>query len=117
MLQSYILCFGEDGRVVLENLNSEQFCCNYSNSDLFNLFYSSASFYKDHNNCEDISLTESCDEEKLIIKVKNVTNFFNLILFIDYAQSNSNNFSIIIKSEKLDFSPQLSSYKTVSLLI
>lgn len=116
MLQNYILCFENDGRIVLESIDDRTDCCNPS-------FAMASSEYSESNKaencsfCEDVSITDNCDDEYTIIVKKVELN--SIVVLLDSVMpytfnDNKKNFSFINKFRN---STALDSYKTVLLLI
>lgn len=113
VLQNYYLCFESDGNIVLENIADKDKCCsqtetNIGKDDIEN---------ETCNFCEDVVVSENCDEYYSITK-----NKIQPIPVSDFCNSNT---SYLADQIKINFtavnenfrSPQLDSYKTVLLLI
>ncbi len=116
ILQNYILCFENDGRVVLESVLDLEDCCN-STSTVMTAEIIDCRTDEDCSFCEDVAISENCDEEYLIT-TKQMQPLIAVVLFSNNAPYpvNKIEFSTVNKNE-IKFSPQLDSYKTVLLLI
>jgi len=111
VLQNYYLCFESDGNIVLESVSDKDDCCSPTEAEGGNDDNEACSF------CEDVSISENCDEYYSIAK-----NKIQLISSFEFFNSNTNysvdqiriNYSTI--NQNLG-SPHLDSHKTVLLLI
>ena len=115
VFQSYTLCFENDGRVIFENL-SEHLCCNYYKANSISTL---SLLNQDHDDCEDISLTEQCGEDNSLVAVKIIPQLFTSIFTINIHDELSDIKKIDEKYISLagTFINQLDSYKTITLLI
>ena len=117
ILENYVVCYGSDGHIAIENLNSNSEC---SNVDL-NLSSSiSGEIIMANNDCEDVSLGENCSKDAKNISENKTTLSFELqknacqILSFDtdkHKPTFNNSHSIKIANNILE------NYTTVLLLI
>lgn len=116
VFQNYILCFENDGSVVLESVSEVDNCCN-SISGLMNNEISEETNDKDCSLCEDVAISENCDE-KYSITLNKTQSLITAVLNINYTpySADKKDFVTINKNE-INNSPQLDSHKTVLLLI
>src|SRR5690554_1727328 len=63
ILQSYMVCFESDGRVVLESIADKQYCCNTNLTLSGESEYLEANINEECNLCDDVAFSENCDEE------------------------------------------------------
>ncbi|GIK61866.1 MAG: hypothetical protein HND40_06760 [Ignavibacteriota bacterium] len=118
VLQSYVICFESDGRVVLESMANKQYCCATIISSSNNTNYLEANINEECNLCEDVAITENCDEEySVTVKKYQPLNSTILIDFNNLNVSSEEKKSTLITQEINYKSTQLDSYKTVLLLI
>lgn len=109
--QSYYFCIESDGNIVVESVLDKDDCCNSTESEIANDDLETCSL------CEDVSISEDCDEYYSITKNKiqliPVSEFFisNIIYSVDQITINYST-----KNQNLG-SPHLDSHKTVLLLI
>jgi hypothetical protein len=118
VLQSYVLCFESNGRIVLENAADKQHCCNSTVLLENNFELTETNVDEDCQFCEDISITENCDDE-YSITVKKLQPVIQIVLHIfDNSYVINEKLNFLSFAENTDFrSLQLDSYKTVLLLI
>lgn len=116
VFQNYVLCFENDGSVVLESVSEIDNCCN-SNNGLMNNEISEETNDKDCSLCEDVAISENCDE-KYSITLNKTQSLITAVLNINYTpySADKKDFVTINKNE-INNSPQLDSHKTVLLLI
>lgn len=116
VFQNYVLCFENDGSVVLESVSEIDNCCN-SNNGLMNNEISEETNDRDCSLCEDVAISENCDE-KYSMTLKKTQSLSAAVLNINYTpySVDKKDFISIIKNE-INHSPQLDSYTTVLLLI
>ena len=117
VLQSFIICFENDGGIVLESMADNQFCC--ANLTLAGeTEYLGGKAGEECDLCEDVAVSDNCDEEYSLTVKKHQT--LNASILIDLSSQN------ILREEKKSTlftqeinykSNQLDSYKTVLLLI
>ena len=117
--QNYIICIEDKGNVHLESLEEQQFCCGINPeiySENSSIEYSLA---QEQEECKDIILSEYCAEEYPNATVRIIPQIVTSVLFInnDSLVSDSVNLLSINQFQLLNISHQLTSYKTVSLLI
>lgn len=114
MLQNYILCFENDGSIVLKSIEDKINCCDPSFA-MTNAEYSESNKDENCSFCEDVSITDNCyDEYTITVKKAELTSVVILQDSVIPYTFNKKKFSFINKFRN---SPQLDSYKTVSLLI
>ncbi|HRN27323.1 MAG TPA: hypothetical protein PL018_12020 [Ignavibacteriaceae bacterium] len=116
VFQNYVLCFENDGSVVLESVSEIDNCCN-SNNGLMNNEISEETNDRDCSLCEDVAISENCDE-KYSITLNKTQSLITAVLNINYTpySADKKDFVTINKNE-INNSPQLDSHKTVLLLI
>lgn len=116
VFQNYVLCFENDGSVVLESVSEIDNCCN-SNNGLMNNEISEETNDRDCSLCEDVAISENCDE-KYSMTLKKTQSLSAAVLNINYTpySVDKKDFVTINKNE-INNSPQLDSHKTVLLLI
>lgn len=116
VFQNYVLCFENDGNVVLESVSEIDNCCNPI-SGLMNNEISEENNERDCSLCEDVAISENCDE-KYSISLKKIQSLIGAVLNINYTpySVDKKDFVSLYKNE-IDHTPQLDSYKTVLLLI
>jgi hypothetical protein len=118
ILQSYIVCFESDGRVVLESMADKQYCCNTNLMLSGESEYLEANINEECNLCEDVAFSENCDEEySVTVKKYQPLNASILIDIISQNITSEEKKSTLITQEINYKSAQLDSYKTVLLLI
>jgi hypothetical protein len=113
LLQNYYLCFESDGNIVLESVSDKDNCCDQTDSIVSNDDKQSETC----NFCEDVAVSENCDEFYPIGK--------NKIQPIPVSDLCSSSTQYSIDQNKIIFnavtenksSNQLDSYKTVLLRI
>lgn len=118
VLQSYIVCFESDGRVVLESMADKQYCCNTNITLSSDSKYLEANLNEECKLCEDVAVSENCDEEYSVTVKKYQP--INAAILIDLNNGNilsEEKKSTLITQEINYKSTQLDSYKTVLLLI
>lgn len=116
VFQSYVLCFENDGSVVLESVSDTENCC-ISTSALMTVEYTESNIGEDCSFCDDVAISENCDE-KYSITLKKTQSLIAVVLNINYTPYtvDKKDFAPLNKNE-INHSPQLDSYKTVLLLI
>lgn len=118
VLQSYIVCFESDGRVVLESMADKQYCCDTNLTLSGESEYLEAKINEECNLCEDVAVSENCDEEYAVtVKKYQPLNTSILIDLISQNIISEEKKSTLITKEINYKSTQLDSYKTVLLLI
>ncbi|MCB0751928.1 MAG: hypothetical protein KDC52_10675 [Ignavibacteriae bacterium] len=118
MLDNYVLCYGTDGHVAIENINDTAECVNPSskNNELQNELSFSNNY--ENNKCNDISLHSNCfADNQFLLDKKNITSI-NLNCFIQQLPRlhQKEIFSNILNSPEV-LNQTLHNYSTVSLLI
>ena len=114
-LDRYVLCYGSDGHIAIENLDDCTDCENISSSHyLANGF----SPIIQENNCNDLSINSNCFEDAQFLlkstdgfelnKNVNIKLVYNPPSEIEFAK---------IKVYQKNYNPILDNYTTVSLLI
>ena len=119
VLQNYVVCFENDGSIVLENAAEKEYCCNTKTLSQDNLEMIETNAEEDCSLCRDVSVSENCNEETYLTvsKIKLSTEFVPLSSYNDsYSAHNFQTNNFICKNE-INTSPQLDSHKTVLLLI
>ncbi len=115
LLDSYVLCYGSDGHLEVENIDDCSDCKNVASSDqMSNKFTSNFQ----ENNCNDISLDGNCfeDVQYLIKNVKILTSQNNSSVELFYSPDQKvkfTNTNIFVKN----YNPALQNYSTVLLII
>ncbi len=118
ILQSYIVCFESDGRVLLESMADKQYCCNTNLTLSGESEYLEANINEECNLCDDVAFSENCDEEySVTVKKYQPLNASILIDIISQNITSEEKKSTLITQEINYKSAQLDSYKTVLLLI
>ena len=115
VFQNYVICYGNDGHIEIENpLECEN--CSYPVQDY--LLVAGGNTVLNNNDCEDMSLDENCFDDNQFITKNNVN--FSLILiksnFIKIQPEQINNLFKVITNE-ITRNNILSNYSTVSLQI
>ncbi len=112
-LQNYVLCFGNDGHIQIENINDCEEC---TNLDFLTTTYPGKIIVQS-SDCEDIPLDEHCFEENQFISQRNIISTIGIQLpVISFLSSGKK-----VLFYNLDFTstnnPILENYKKVSLTI
>ncbi len=114
--QDYVICFGNDGHITIENLDD---CNECSGLDYFDLFSSTQNVIIEDIDCKDIALDDNCFEDETFI-TKNKVLFANNLLktkpiIINFEiDLNKRNHYILVEKFK---NPITEIYSTVSLII
>ncbi|MBK7105527.1 MAG: hypothetical protein IPH62_09605 [Ignavibacteriae bacterium] len=118
ILQSYIICLESDGSVFLESVIDKQYCCGNTSSLLGDIEYLETNINEECNLCEDIAVSEICDNEySFAVKKYQPLNTAIIIDFKNQIISSKEKKSTLI-TQRINYkSTQLDSYKTVLLLI
>jgi hypothetical protein len=118
ILDNYVICYGTDGHVEIENINNPSDCI-ISTQEQNNLpnEISFKNNYQD-NNCNDISLHSNCFEDSQFLSDKKITSSFNLNCLVQQLprSNEKENFSIFFHNQKF-INQTLQNYSTVTLLI
>ncbi|MBE0551955.1 MAG: hypothetical protein IH619_06215 [Ignavibacterium sp.] len=116
VFQNYILCFENDGSVVLESVSELDNCCNPING-MMNYEISERTNDKDCSLCEDVAISENCDE-KYSITIKKTQSLIAAVLNFNYTTYTVDKKDFVSRNKnEINTSPQLDSHKTVLLLI
>lgn len=116
VLQNYILCFENDGSVVLESVSELDNCCNPING-LMNNEISERTNEKDCSLCKDLAISENCDV-KYPITIKKTQSIIAAVLNINYTAYTVDKKDFVSRNKNdINNSPTLDSHKTVLLLI
>jgi len=118
LLDNYVLCYGTDGHIAIENINDSSDCINPSQKiNNFQNELNITSNYQD-NNCNDISLHSNCFEDNQFLLDKKISPSINFDYFIQYLPrlDQKEIFSRSIKSIE-PLNQALQNYSTVTLLI
>lgn len=116
VFQNYILCFENDGSVVLESVSELDNCCNPING-LMNNEISERTNDKDCSLCEDVAISENCDE-KYSTTIKKTQSLIAAVLNFNYTTYTVDKKDFVSRNKnEINTSPQLDSHKTVLLLI
>ena len=118
-LEGYVICIESSGKIHLESPETHQYCCGFSSENVPGTFPLEKPIVPELEECKDIFLIEHGDEENSTAAVKIIPKFFTTVLFInkDLVKTGSDILFYNIPNQQLNYSPQLTSYKTVSLLI
>ncbi len=114
--QDYVICYGNDGHVAIENLDDCNECSTLNFSDLFS---SAQNVIIEDIDCKDIALDENCFEDENFI-AKNKVLFANnlrktkpIIINLAIDQNKRNSYTLVGK-----FKNSITEiYSTVSLII
>ena len=112
-LEDYVICYGSDGHIAVENVND---CVECPSIDFSTLDYSAIEGVK-NSECEDISLDQHCFAENQFITKNNVDlpNFIIAIKTVLSRQENQVNRYHSLNNNNIN--RILDSYTTISLLI
>lgn len=118
LLDNYVLCYGNDGHIAIENINNDFECeiTHSSKSMVYSNISSNTSFQ--NNNCNDVSLGNDCYEDSQFL-IDSKTNFtFNTNPFIlNLPRTKQKPVFLDIKDQLFSKNLILENYTTVSLLI
>ncbi len=110
----YVLCYGNDGHIEIENVNESENCKNHS---LFEVA-KTITTYISSIDCEDVSLDENCFEEEQFIFNKRVNTYAVILKNNIFISLTENRKKATDKIETNRFENNvLESYTTVSLII
>ena len=114
-LDRYVLCYGSDGHIAIENLDDCTDCENISSSHYFTNGFSPVI---QENNCNDLSINSNCFEDaQFLLKTTNVFELNkNVHIKLVYNPPLEIEFAKIEICQK-SYNPILDNYTTVSLLI
>lgn len=114
-IYDYVLCYGNDGHIQIENINEFENCKSRS---IFEVEKTISTYIISSVDCEDVSLDENCFEEEQFIFNKRVNSYAvilksNISIYLTENQKNG--------TDKIEInrfgSNVLENYTTVSLLI
>ena len=117
-LDNYILCYGNDGHVAVENTNDSSDCESNSFSIEFepNYLSDNATFHDD--NCNDVSLHNNCVEDnQFLLDNKTSIPFNTHVIAQRFPRTKQKLKYSEIKEHLSIINPILESYTTVSLII
>lgn len=116
VLENYIVCYGSDGHVEIENINSNSEC---SNIDMTRSSSYMGEIIVPNSDCKDVSLSVNCFEDDKIISENKIISSFDIqknisqvLSFADKQIPTFNYFNSIKIANNI-----LENYTTVSLLI
>ena len=118
LLDNYVVCYGTDGHIAIENIIDSSDCINPSqkNSNFQNELNISSNY--EDNNCNDISLHSNCFEDSQFLLDKKISPSINFDFFIQFLPRlyQKEIFSHKLKSIE-PLNQALQNYSTVTLLI
>lgn len=116
ILQDYVLCYGADGHVAIENVDE---CASCSNISSFTISVLAGQSFTDIDDCEDIRLDENCINENEFIPKDKINLNVELASTWETITPTENEFKIYKSVDKGLFKENhiLKNYTTVSLLI
>ncbi len=112
-LQNYVLCFGIDGHIQIENVNECEEC---SKLDFF-ITNTLEQVIVQNLDCEDIPLDKHCFEENQFISQRNLISTIGIQLPVISFLSSGKKVLFYNLDFKSTINPTLENYKKVSLTI
>jgi hypothetical protein len=111
-LENYVICYGNDGHIEIENVNDSESCDDHSLAE-----YRTSSIIS-NSDCQDFNLEENCFNDEQLIFQNQIKINAGIKKEEAFISDLKNKFQTFIKIEtNIYFNNTLENYSTISLLI
>ena len=114
VVQNFVLCYGNDGHIQIEDVNDSESCESHSTFES----EETTTVYINSADCEDVNLNENCFEEEQFISKNRIAINCDVLRSKNFSVRNENWKNNFNKNYQTKFGNNiLESYTTVSLII